>query len=187
MRRSPATALALLTALGFVEPLAAEERLDLSVLPLAAGGLEFRYGRAEEGRGWECAAGLRPLQVEHATSSDTGWLGVARAGWLMPILRTDDPHADAPPAFGLRLSAVALQAMLDDGLRDRSILQTGLGGEAVATLRWRPRPALELSAEGGLVAGYGWGMATAVRHNETGRAEGPFWAPSLHLLLGRRW
>jgi len=38
-----------------------------------------------------------------------------------------------------------------------------------------------------LLGGYGWGMATAVRKNETGRSESPFWAPSLHLLVGRRW
>jgi threonine dehydrogenase-like Zn-dependent dehydrogenase len=81
----------------------------------------------------------------------------------------------------------ALPAALDDGLRDRSLYQTGAAAEAAVALRWRPRADIEVSGEAGLLGGYGWGMATAVRKNETGRTEGPFWAPSLHLLVGRRW
>lgn len=182
----PAAFAALLTT-SVARPVTAEERLDLSVLPIAAGGVELRYGRAEAGQGWESGAGLRPLEVSNAASSDSGWLAVARVGYLMPIRLADATAADAAPSFGLRLSAIALQALLDDGLRDRSLSQTGAGGEAVVTIRWRPRTDLELTAEGGLLGGYGWGMATAVRHSETGRSEGPFWSPSLHLLLGRRW
>ena len=164
----------------------AEERLDLSVLTLAQSGVELRYGRAEEGAGWEVAAGLLPLSVAHDNSTDTGWLGLARAGYLVPLAIAGREPLKAPP-LGLRLSAILLQSVLDDGLRDRNLLHTGAGGEAVVTLRWRPRPDVEVSGEAGLLGGFGWGMATSVRHNETGRSEGPFWAPAFHLLVGRRW
>lgn len=166
---------------------AAEERLDLSLLTLARSGLELRYGRAEAGDGWEVAAGLEPLTVAHESSTDTGWLGLLRGGYLVPLSVAGADAEPAAPPLGLRLSAIVLQSVLDDGLRDRNLLHTGAGGEAVVTLRWRPRPDLEVSGEVGLLGGYGWGMATAVRHNETGRSEGPFWAPAFHLLVGRRW
>ncbi len=165
----------------------AEERLDLSLLPLASGGVELRYGQAEAGRGWEVAAGLLPLSVAHDASKDEGWLGLLRAGYLVPLSGANDSDATSATPLGLRLSALLLQAALGDGLRDRSLYQTGAAAEAVVTLRWRPRADIELSGEAGVLGGYGWGMATAVRKNETGRTEGPFWAPSLHLLVGRRW
>lgn len=181
--------LALATGFAGLLPAAAraEERLDLSLLSLASGGLELRYGRAEAGRGWEVAAGLLPLSVASEASTDDGWLGLLRAGYLVPLSGADGSDKTAATPLGLRLSAVLLQAALDDGLRDRSLYQTGAAAEAVLTLRWRPRADLEVSGEAGLLGGYGWGMATAVRKNETGRTEGPFWAPSLHLLVGRRW
>ena len=165
----------------------AEERLDLSLLSLASGGVELRYGQAEAGRGWEVAAGLLPLSVAHEASKDEGWLGLLRAGYLVPLSGADGSDEPSATPLGLRLSAVLLQAAMEDGLRDRSLYQTGAAAEAVLTLRWRPRADLEVSGEAGLLGGYGWGMATAVRKNETGRTEGPFWAPSLHLLVGRRW
>ena len=165
----------------------AEERLDLSLLPLASGGVELRYGQAEAGSGWEAAVGLLPLSVAHDASKDQGWLGLLRAGYLVPLSGANDSDATSATPLGLRLSALLLQAALGDGLRDRSLYQTGAGAEAVVTLRWRPRADIEVSGEAGLLGGYGWGMATAVRKNETGRTEGPFWAPSLHLLVGRRW
>ncbi len=181
--------LALAIAISGLAPAVAssEDRLDLSVLPLAKGGLELRYGQAQAGSGWEAGAGLLPLSVANEASTDAGWLGLFRAGYLVPL--SEDRGSDRPSAtpLGLRLSAVLLQAVLEDGLRDRSLYQTGAAAEAVVTLRWRPRADLEVSGEAGLLGGYGWGMATAVRHNETGRTEGPFWAPSLHLLVGRRW
>lgn len=165
----------------------AEERLDLSLLPLAKGGIELRYGQAEAGSGIEGAAGLLPLSVSNEASTDDGWLGLLRAGYLVPLSVAGEAETPSATSLGLRLSAVLLQAVLDDGLRDRSLYQTGAAAEAVVTLRWRPRADLEVSGEAGLLGGYGWGMATAVRKNETGRTEGPFWAPSLHLLVGRRW
>lgn len=165
----------------------AEERLDLSLLPLTKAGLELRYGQAEAGSGWEVAAGLLPLSVAHEASKDEGWLGLLRAGYLVPLSGADGSASKSDMPLGLRLSAVLLQAGLDDGLRDRSLYQTGAAAEAVVTLRWRPRADIEVSGEAGLLGGYGWGMATAARKNETGRTEGLFWAPSLHLLVGRRW
>lgn len=165
----------------------AEERLDLSLLSLASGGLELRYGQAEAGSGFEVGAGLLALSVSHKASTDDGWLGLLRAGYLVPLSGTGGSERPSATPLGLRLSALVLQAALDDGLRDRSLYQTGAAAEAVVTLRWRPRADLEVSGEAGLLGGYGWGMATAVRKNETGRTEGPFWAPSLHLLVGRRW
>jgi hypothetical protein len=165
----------------------AEERLDLSLLPLAKGGLELRYGQAEAGSGFEVAAGLLPLSVSNEASTDDGWLGLLRAGYLVPLSVAGEAETPSVTSLGLRLSGVLLQAALDDGLRDRSLYQTGAAAEAVVTLRWRPRADIEVSGEAGLLGGYGWGMATAVRKNETGRTEGPFWAPSLHLLVGRRW
>ena len=165
----------------------AEERLDLSLLPLTKAGLELRYGQAEAGSGWEVAAGLLPLSVAHEASKDEGWLGLLRAGYLVPLSGADGSDEPTATPLGLRLSAVLLQAALEDGLRDRSLYQTGAAAEAVVTLRWRPRADIEVSGEAGLLGGYGWGMATAARKNETGRTEGLFWAPSLHLLVGRRW
>ena len=165
----------------------AEDRLDLSLLPLAKGGIELRYGQAEAGSGFEVAAGLLPLSVSNEASTDDGWLGLLRAGYLVPLSVAGEAETPSATSLGLRLSAVLLQAALDDGLRDRSLYQTGAAAEAVVTLRWRPRADIEVSGEAGLLGGYGWGMATAVRKNETGRTEGPFWAPSLHLLVGRRW
>ena len=165
----------------------AEERLDLSLLSLASGGVELRYGQADAGRGWEIAAGLLPLSVSNEASTDDGWLGLLRAGYLVPLSVAGEAETPSATSLGLRLSAVLLQAALDDGLRDRSLYQTGAAAEAAVALRWRPRADIEVSGEAGLLGGYGWGMATAVRKNETGRTEGPFWAPSLHLLVGRRW
>ena len=165
----------------------AEDRLDLSLLPLTKAGIELRYGQAEAGSGFEVAAGLMPLSVANEASTDDGWLGLLRAGYLVPLSVAGEAETPSATSLGLRLSAVLLQAALDDGLRDRSLYQTGAAAEAVVTLRWRPRADIEVSGEAGLLGGYGWGMATAVRKNETGRTEGPFWAPSLHLLVGRRW
>jgi hypothetical protein len=165
----------------------AEDRLDLSLLPLAKGGIELRYGQAEAGSGFEVAAGLLPLSVSNEASTDDGWLGLLRAGYLVPLSVAGEAETPTATSLGLRLSGVLLQAALDDGLRDRSLYQTGAAAEAVVTLRWRLRADIEVTGEAGLLGGYGWGMATAVRKNETGRTEGPFWAPSLHLLVGRRW
>ena len=186
MRRVATMALATSLAALLSADAAAEERLDLSLGSVAQGGVELRYGQAEAGSGWEAALGLMPLSVAHEASTDEGWVGLLRAGYLVPLVMAGGAPELAPP-LGLRFSALLMQAALDDGLRDRSLYQTGAAAEAVVTLRWRPRADIEVSGEAGLLGGYGWGMATAVRKNETARTEGPFWAPSLHLLVGRRW